>query len=245
MVGFAAAIILAYGGLVGRRYVLKASETRITDNAFEIYDQNKNSLIELGEIAPNDLHLHRVLNIDGKDGITRDEFVSHGTMVWNYVDPDSFKIIKNENGRFKQRSATQMHVVISRDGKMDKLPDNTEMKKYIVANGELVELTGDETILENLGATDGNYEYFRKNNIRSDFSDEAFNKFKIKTVKFDLRSPDRLELSVYEQQSHSMISKSIRVHQRSVIWVEGRKTPELVMGMGREKAVLTKEIQSN
>ncbi len=246
LIGFATIIMLAYGGLVGKRYVLKANETRITDKAFDIYDHNNNGLIELGEIAPNDFHLHRVLNIDGQDGITREEFVTHSTMIWRYVDPDNFQVIENKFSRFKQKSVTRTITAIRQDGKPYKPSDNTKMKKYIIVNGEPVELTSDNIILENVGATegntDGNYKYLRKNGGLPNFSSESF---KTKIVKFDLRNPDKLELTVYEQQSHNLISKSISVHQRSVSWVEGRKTPELVVGMGREMAVLTKELQIN
>lgn len=52
---------------------------------FGTYDTNTNGVIDLGEIANNDMHLHRVLNIDGKPGISPAEFFSSGRMLWSEI----------------------------------------------------------------------------------------------------------------------------------------------------------------
>lgn len=238
-------IALGYGGLSFRQYISQAKTTRLTTEVFNIYDENKNGLIELGEIAPNDFHLHRVLNIDGKDGISRDEFYSKATMIWRFVDPDSFRVIENKTGRLRQKVVTRSIVAVTHNGNTRILLNDPDQKKYIMVDGVPVELKDYDTILNNIGSLGLDYGELRQSGTLPDFSAEHLRKYNMKMVKFDLRNPDKLELTVYEQTINGLHGSSISSFQRSVTWVEGRKTPEHVAGMGRDKAVLTKEAQAN
>ncbi len=192
---FSTAIIaLAFGSLLLWGFVLQTKETRIANKVFSIYDDNKNGLLDIGEITPDDFHLHRVLNIDGQNGISRDEFTSKGTMIWHFVNPDNFKIVRNDNGHFKQTL---------------------------------------EVVWE-----------FHHKEASSGFPIKRLDKYNTKVVKFNLRNPDKLEFTVYEQKISGSVDRSMGFFKRSVTWVEGRKTPEIVMGLGRNKAVLTKDTET-
>lgn len=58
---------------------------------FAAYDKNANGVLDLGEVAENDEHLHRVLNLDGKAGISPAEFYERGTMSWAFIKKNSVK----------------------------------------------------------------------------------------------------------------------------------------------------------
>ena len=217
--------------------------TALTAELFDIYDGNKNGLIELGEISPDDFHLHRVLNIDGQDGISRAEFVTHGTMVWSFVNPENFKIIETKEGIFKQRTIARYSVSHLPDGKSI----DPNLPQFVKIDGEFVELDMENEDEYNrlLGAADtSTLEEFRNKSKKSDAEIERLKKFSTKSVKFDLRKPDKFDLTVFEQQVTHAPTTSYSGYQRGVTWVEGRKTPELVMGMGRENAVLTKQVKA-
>jgi len=82
---------------------------------FAEYDKNKNGLIEVGEITENDEHLHRVLNIDGKLGISEAEFFTKGTMHWKFVDPNNQEVLKNDKGLLTHRRITRRTNIIGDD----------------------------------------------------------------------------------------------------------------------------------
>lgn len=236
---------LGVSALMLTDYLSNSKESRIADIAFKVYDVNKNGLIDLGEILPDDYHLHRVLNIDGEDGISRDEFYAHATMVWKLVDEGSFTVVKNDNGRFRQSSVTRSMTFQSEDTKASFNDPN--VKKFIIVDGKPVELKNEDDILKHLESKDVNVSYkaMRKQGLLPKISTHALQKYGTRIVKFDLRNPDKLEFTVLEQKVSGFSGRSIGTFQRSVSWVEGRKTPELVMGIGREKAVLTKDLKSN
>lgn len=77
-------------------------ENMKTGKLFAVYDSNNNGIIDLGEISDSDEDLHRVLNIDGELGISEAEFIAKGKMIWEYVNPKSFKIEKEHKGMFFQ-----------------------------------------------------------------------------------------------------------------------------------------------
>ena len=81
-------------------------ENMKTQKLFAIYDSNINGVIDLGEISDNDEDLHRVLNIDGELGISNAEFTVKGKMIWSFVNPKTFKVIKEQRGFLKQSSTT-------------------------------------------------------------------------------------------------------------------------------------------
>lgn len=58
---------------------------------FAAYDKNANGVLDLGEVAENDEHLHRVLNLDGEAGIAPSEFYTKAKMRWQYVEKNSVK----------------------------------------------------------------------------------------------------------------------------------------------------------
>lgn len=65
---------------------------------FAAYDKNANGVLDLGEVAENDEHLHRVLNLDGEAGIAPAEFYEKGYMEWNYIKRNSLQTGQDENG---------------------------------------------------------------------------------------------------------------------------------------------------
>ncbi|WP_371396447.1 hypothetical protein [Fretibacter rubidus] len=65
---------------------------------FAAYDKNANGVIDLGEIAKNDAHLHRVLNLDGKAGIAPSEFYAKAKMQWSFVKPGTVSTTEDETG---------------------------------------------------------------------------------------------------------------------------------------------------
>lgn len=64
------------------------SEPNVIDKAalFAAYDKDQSGFIERGEIATgaNDIHLFEVLNNDGDDLISLDEFMPNGEIAWMY-----------------------------------------------------------------------------------------------------------------------------------------------------------------
>lgn len=65
---------------------------------FAAYDKNANGVLDLGEVADNDEHLHRVLNLDGEAGISPAEFYEIGNMDWSFIKKDSVELNRNEDG---------------------------------------------------------------------------------------------------------------------------------------------------
>jgi hypothetical protein len=231
----------AIGGIMtlGAIGIWSAVETqRSTARAHDIfagYDKNRNNVIDLGEIAPNDYHLHRVLNIDGVDGISPSEFRVNGRMMWQFVNPKTFKILENTDDRLKQSSTTSMTTTLSVAG----VPIDHSQKKFIKVEGEFVELNPNlsETQMKHLLS-----EIDRLDRPSIKYSDaylEEKKKYASKMVEFDLSNPDRVNITAFEQQIDGTAVQTFSNYQRSVDWVEGRATPEFVMGQGREKAILT------
>lgn len=176
-------LVLSAGGILSAIETQK--QTARTLELFAAYDKNKNNFIDLGEISSNDYHLQRVLNIDGVDGISPSEFMLEGRMNWQFVNPETFEIVKHSQGTFKQTSKTRM-------------------------------------------VTIGNQSFAEKK------------KYTTKMVEFDLRNPDRINITVLEQQAGGTAVQTFTNYQRSVDWIEGQPAPEIVMGLGHKKAVLTK-----
>lgn len=61
-------------------------------NDFVRWDSDGNGILIVGEILPNDNHLHRVLDLDG-NGISIDEFWAKGRMIYAVAD----RIVRNED----------------------------------------------------------------------------------------------------------------------------------------------------
>lgn len=226
-------ILLLGAGGVWSAFETQKQNTR-TEELFAVYDDNKNRLIDLGEIAPNDYHLQRVLNIDGVDGISMSEFAVQGRMMWKFVNAETYKIVTNGSGNFGDSSVTTMRSSISKDGK----PINPNQKTYVHVEGELVELPANMTLEETL-------DLISKVDIQDpqfEYSDEhlaEMKKYVSKLVEFDLRNSDRVNITVLEQQVGGTFVQTFMNFQRSVDWINGRATPELVIGEGHENAVLT------
>ena len=65
---------------------------------FTVYDKNNNQVLDLGEISESDEHLHRILNVDGVDGISVEEFWVKGRITWKFVNPDTFQVVEQSDG---------------------------------------------------------------------------------------------------------------------------------------------------
>ena len=64
----------------------------INYSLFAAYDKNANGVLDLGEVAENDEHLHRVLNLDGEAGISPAEFYEVGDMDWTFIQKGSVQL---------------------------------------------------------------------------------------------------------------------------------------------------------
>jgi len=199
---------------------------------FETFDANQNGVIDLGEIASNDMHLHRVLNIDGVDGISPNEFALKGKMIWEFVPENGFELIEDKQGRFKSTSTTRTTIGVSA-----KTLDQ-DSPRFVNIEGEFVEVPKGMTVLDFLKSQDVPLGRMVEDSVSPEHK-ALRQKYTKKIVSFDLRNPDKRQINVFEQQVSDLSVSSIDTHQRSVFWIEGRRTPEHVMGSGREKAVLT------
>ena len=65
---------------------------------FAAYDKNANGVLDLGEVADNDEHLHRVLNLDGEAGISPAEFYPKTKMQWGFVKKGSVETWTDDKG---------------------------------------------------------------------------------------------------------------------------------------------------
>lgn len=65
---------------------------------FAAYDKNANGVLDLGEVAENDEHLHRVLNLDGEAGIAPSEFYAKAVMIWQYVKEKNVETGLDDSG---------------------------------------------------------------------------------------------------------------------------------------------------
>ena len=239
----ALALAATASGFVIWTGVTAQNQKTLTAKNFEIYDTNKNGVLDIEEIASNDSHLHRVLNIDGVDGISPKEFALNGKMIWNFVPENGFQLVEDKQGRFKQTSITTSPISVSGEA----LDLNTP--RFLKIDGEFVEVPKGVSVVEFMKSQKGSLDDILydmepriKRDERSSGQQALQQKYKTKIVSFDLRNPDRRQINVFEQQVSDLAISSIESHQRSVVWVEGRKTPEHVMGSGRENAVLTKSV---
>lgn len=203
-----------------------------TDALFTFYDFDKNGVIELGEIAPNDIHLHRVLNIDGEAGISPDEFVAKATMVWKFTDPKTMPFVETKNfGFFKITKSIS-------SSSIDDLPEGT----YLFPKNPKDNLISIEAYkAENMTPEDLrglNYQELRSRGPMK--TRNKVDKYTEKFVVFDLTNFERPQINVSEQISTALYSRS-KIFSRSVFWVEGVNTPHFVMGRGADAAILTNQ----
>lgn len=196
---------------------------------FTHYDYDESGLLELGEISPNDDHLHRVLNIDGEAGISPNEFYAHGTMKWSYFNPDSNVVLEDSVSDTKNGIQRRRVTIVS------SLPDGKIPEGAMIPTGN-----PDNPLmsLEEYVALDEPWE-MPNIDVPREIRREAFNKLppaqimKNNYVIFDLRDTDKFQIDVLEHTSHATMSKSMN-YQRSVEWVEGEDKPHFVMGTGHD-----------
>jgi hypothetical protein len=90
----------AYGPLIDANAVSPVNnDTKdlgpiLQQDLFSKYDQDTDGVLKLREILPNDVEMHRVLDLNG-DGITIDEFFAVGRMDYKLADAYT---MKTENG---------------------------------------------------------------------------------------------------------------------------------------------------
>jgi len=60
---------------------------------FERLDKNKDGILNHGEILPSDHHIHRLLDIDGEDGIALQEFYPRGNMQYKIAESWDMKTV--------------------------------------------------------------------------------------------------------------------------------------------------------
>jgi len=82
----------------------------IQEMTFKKWDRDNSGLLEVGEILPNDIHLHRVLDTDAVIGISLSEFFTEGRMHYREVDSISIED-KSEQLSYKYTGASPEHVV--------------------------------------------------------------------------------------------------------------------------------------
>lgn len=204
-----------------------------SDKIFAFYDYDKSGLIELGEIDSNDHHLHRVLNIDGKAGISPDEFIAKATMQWKLTRPDvEYTVETKKIGPLKITTSTS-----TSNFNVDDFPEGTLL---FPADPEAAPISVKEFQENNMTFAD----------LRAiDYQDiramgpvkaaEPDTEFPSHFVMFDLTDFAKPQINVLTQTSRTTYSKSMPF-SRSVHWVEGVDAPHFVMGSGADKAVLAK-----
>lgn len=74
------------------------------DKLFAEFDKNGDGILMMGEISEYDYHLHRVLNVDGNKGISKEGFWAKGRMRWSYVNPETFIVTEQQDGIGKSYS---------------------------------------------------------------------------------------------------------------------------------------------
>lgn len=190
---------------------------------FAYYDYDNSGVIELGEISRNDINLHRVLNIDGKPGISMEEFYTNGTMVWSFVEPDEIDTIEESRTTLKHDRKV-----------IYKVPDFPEGTLIPTGNPEKPFLTVAE--FKALGKPIWEVQKNLKIDPREALKHESrvINESpQKKFVVFDLRDIEKIQVDVLEYTSQGLISKSMPF-MRSVEWIEGKDKPHFVMGNGHE-----------
>jgi len=195
------------------------------EDLFVYYDYDESGLIEPGEVSRNDADLHRVLDIDGKPGISLDEFYTNGTMVWSYVEPEKIETIEEsrttlEHGR---KIVYKMPELDFKEGTL--IPTGNPDKPFLT--------------VEEFKALDKPIWEVQKN-LKIDPREALKHETRVigetpqkKYVIFDLRDVTKIQVDVLEHKSQGMMSKSMPF-MRSVEWVEGEETPHFVMGTGHE-----------
>lgn len=191
---------------------------------FNFYDSDESGILELTEISANDHHLHRVLNINGIAGISSEEFISHGTMVWKFIIPENWDIIEDTKSGLKHKRTLM---------KFPKLPEGS-----LIPTGDPGRpfLTVEEYKAEVLGKSISEIQQI------SNFDSRKFREIETDAplvnarnfVIFDIRDPKAIQIDVLEQKSKSRFSKSL-VFSRSVEWVQDSEIPHFVMGQGSEQ----------
>ncbi len=80
--------------------------SQVNYQVFASYDKNANGVLDVGEIASNDIHLHWVMNLDGAPGIAPAEFFSKGRMRWEFIDPSS--LVLSPHVSYQKRGAANI-----------------------------------------------------------------------------------------------------------------------------------------
>ena len=215
-----------------------SKRTKATAKLFAAYDENKNGLLDLGEITARDAHLHRVLNIDGKAGISLDEFESHARMEWSFADSRVFETVVKQGPKGEPFVTWTRSRSVAEARQRDHYYLNRKPMAKI--NGELVELKDKLDLFMALSSLDINLEDIRTVPNSRELATSPMTEFSNRIVNFDLRNPDDIQLSVFEYDPGDVRASGVQAKvKRDVIWIKGRETPEIVRGSGQEIALLT------
>jgi len=76
-----------------------SSDPEIDFATFERLDKNNDGILNRGEILPSDHHIHRLLNIDGEDGISSQEFYPRGNMQYKIAESWDMKTVGASNNQ--------------------------------------------------------------------------------------------------------------------------------------------------
>lgn len=192
---------------------------------FAFYDFDQSGLLELTEISPNDHHLHRILNIDGVSGISLDEFITKGTMTWEFINPDDWDIKTEKLGFFGLKGNIRkksFKVKTPNFSKGTLIPTGNKDKPFLTLGEFKASGKNLNEIQENFNIDSRtiNYETIG-----------SFPTIKQYFVIFDLTSPKNFQIDVLEQIEKADYSKSIE-YSRAVEWVNNNAVPFHVMGQG-------------
>ena len=97
---------LAFLGLLLVLMAMGAVQQGQTKAVFSAFDKDQSGLLERGEISSSDAPLHRVMNVDGIEGISKEEFSVKGKFSWKFVNPDSYTVDVQKDGALVQHSKT-------------------------------------------------------------------------------------------------------------------------------------------
>ncbi|MGB0908323.1 MAG: hypothetical protein ACPGVT_12590 [Maricaulaceae bacterium] len=197
---------------------------------FDYYDYDQSGVLELTEISANDHHLHRVLNIDGTAGISRDEFITDATMLWKFTVPENWTVIKDVKYGLTHKRVSRMTFPKLPEGSL--IPTGNQEKPFLTV-AEFKALDDPISVIQKkLNIDPRKVQRLKASSSRLSSTDQSSGSdAKRNYVIFDLRNPSALMIDVLEQKSQSNVSKSL-IFSRSVEWVKGDMAPHFVMGRG-------------
>jgi len=106
------AAVIAFGfGLYSFQASKNYADSPIHYDVFANFDANNDGILQVGDIAPTDHHIHKVLDIDGNPGISISEFWANGRMLYGETASENIIFDNAKNGTVHVREFEKRFVV--------------------------------------------------------------------------------------------------------------------------------------